>query len=277
VEVARNLRDLMALSDAGGGSEILVLDIDLGLDEPGQPLRDALSLALRDDGAGTAAIMARALAVDRRDGAAPDPERQIAAEALLRETPQGPDADLLWQEVVIGKARLGRVDDALAMLDAGLRQGMTTWQAAMSDLVEDRLDATDDAALLLLAHMHGADWTVQGSRAGRVRMAAVRRLAARGLDAAADALQSGAPVLTVPEGFALEGRVSPSTGDRPPVAPDELAVRLEARRAAPPSSADRALDLAILSARIEDSRALRSAARAALDADAAARPASRGE
>jgi hypothetical protein len=280
---ARNLRDMLRQSRLLPEAVMLTLDLDLGVTPPMPQIDAALTQALRDDGAMPAATMSRSLARDRAEDRRPDPDRLVAAEALLRETPPGPDADLLWQEIVIGHARLGQVDAALATLAAGRARAPAVWQSAVTGLVADRLEVEDGATLLILAHLIGADWTATGTEAGRIRVAASRFLAAEGLAEAAARIMAGRPALTVParDGNDAAGP-SPASGwaesgwseaaETLPGAQGDIARRMAAREIPPAATADArsgTLDLDALAERVADSRALRDAANALLDGPAA--------
>ncbi|MFW5654227.1 MAG: hypothetical protein ACOCYW_01085 [Roseicyclus sp.] len=277
---ARNLRDMLRQSRLVPDAEMLTLDLDLGLTPPAPQVDAALSQALRDDGATPAATMSRSLAVDRQEGRRPDPDRLVAAEALLRETPPGRDVDLLWREIAIGHARLGQIDAALATLMAGSDRAPEVWQSALTGLVADRLSVEDGATLLILAHLVGSDWTEAGSETGRIRVAASRFLAEAGLAEAASRIMSGRPAPTLPareEGIDAGARSAPDelanawaeAAGSSPDAREDIASRMAARDAepagAPAMVPGQAIDLDALTARIADSQALRDAAAALLE------------
>jgi hypothetical protein len=261
-------------------AEMLTLELDLGLTPPVPQVDVALTQALRDDGATPAATLSRSLARSRQEGKRPDPDRLVAAEALLRETPPGRDADLLWREIAIGHARLGQIDAALATLVAGRDRGPEVWQSAVTDLVADRLSVEDGATLLILAHLVGEDWTATGTEAGQTRVAASRFLAAEGLQEAASRIMSGRPALTVPArdqndataASAASGWAESSWAEAAETfsgAQGDIARRMAARETGasggPPDDPRGGIDLDTLAERVADSRALRDAADALLN------------
>jgi len=274
---ARNIRDALHRSGRVPQASLLALDLDVGIEMEADTTRRALDIALRDDGAAPAPTMTHALALDRAEGRRTDAARVTAAQALLRETPPGPDADGLWREITAAQARLGRVDAAISMLDAGRDTHSAVWQAAVSDILADRLEQDDGAALLLLAHLFAPDWTAGGSEAGRVRTATARRLQAAGLDAAADMILANGPGLILPQADSAApppGR--PVTlwaeGDWTEVARviggphGELANRMMQREALSdrPPERDQGIDLDTLAAQVADSGVLRRTVRAVL-------------
>jgi hypothetical protein len=270
-DTARNIRDMLGLSGQVPAAELIGLDLDLGFETSMEQTREALALALRDDGAAPAATMARALAFDRERALRPDPARLMAADALLRETPAGPDSDRLWREIAASRAALGQIDAAIAMIEGGRSRDGETWLAAVTGIVADRVAAGDTAALLILAHLFGADWTASGSETGRIRAAAAALLRADDLEAGAALMESGGPQLILP----AIGEASPP---RPATnawaardwqeataaggAREEIATRMAAREALPAEGAEAreaGLDLDVLTQQLEDSRILREA------------------
>lgn len=275
-ETALNVRELLRHSPFFEEGELLALDLDLGLGPPAEDTREALNEALRDDGATPAGTMARALAFERRGNSTPDPARLTAAEALLRETPPGPDSDRLWREIAVTHAALGQIDAAVRMLDAGRDRDDATWQAAVTDLLENRMEAEDIPGLLALSHFFGPDWTASGSESGRVRAAAAEQLRRAGLEEGAAALETHGPGLILPERETravqeMTARTAWSAGDWNTVADiatgahAEVARRMAARppdgRTDPTQNTEEPMpgpfDLDAVSANIEDSRALR--------------------
>lgn len=279
VGTARNLRDMLRQSGLLPEAEMLTLDLDLGLTPPTPQLDAAMTQALRDDGAAPAATMSRSLALDRQESRHPDPDRLVAAEALLRETPPGRDADLLWREIAIGHARLGQIDAALATLTAGRDRAPEVWQSAVTGLVADRLSVEDGATLLILAYLVGEDWTETGSEAGRTRVAASRLLAEDGLAEAASRIMAGRPALNVPsrDDDATPARTASGwaasswaeAAETFPGAQGDIARRMAARESGPDAAAPvtpgDTVDLDALAERVADSRALRDAADALLN------------
>lgn len=283
---AVNIRDMLRRSGVVPEAELLALEFDLGTVPHEPELEAALTEALRDDGAMPAATMARSLALDRQQGRRPDPERVIAAEALLRETPNGRDGDLLWREITIGHARLGQIDAALDVLMDGDSRDPNIWQSAITGLVADRLSVEDSATLLILAHLVGDDWTAQGSETGRIRVAASQFLRDQGLEEAATQIMSGRPALVVPDLDDADAPTAPSGWAQSPWADaaetfsgahGDIARRMAAQEEDPGRAADGVddvIDLDALSERIADTRALRDAANAILTL--APQPASTG-
>lgn len=289
-EAAMNVRDILELSQHVPRDEILALDLDLGFAMPPQGTRAALDEALRDDGATPARTMTQALAFDRRENRRPDPQRLTAADALLRETPAGPESDRLWREIAVARAALGQVDTAIGMIEDGRDREPAVRQEAIGDLVANRLQAEDTAALALLAHLYGPVWTASGSGPGRVRVAAAEHLRRAGLVASAAAMETHGAGLALPRrsdppAEAPAENAAWSAGAWAEAAELSTGVRAEiARRMAarspegslgpsPPdlvagaarAGAARAVDLDTLSARVADSRALREAVSAVLE------------
>jgi len=274
---ARNIRDALHRSGRVPQASLLALDLDIGIEMETDIARQALDVALRDDGAAPAATMIHALALDRAEGRRTEAARVTAAEALLRETPPGADADSLWREIVAAQARLGRIDGTISMLEAGRDTRPGVWQAAVTDTLADRLQHDDGAALLLMAHLFGPDWTAAGSQAGRIRMATARRLQASGLEAAAQRILDNGPGLILPQTAAAatpSGRQDTlwARADWTDVARGlsgphgDLASRMARREATPDQtpSRDEGIDLDTLAAQVADSAALRSTVSAVL-------------
>ena len=285
---AHNVRDMLRRLGLIPEAELLTLELDLGLMPPVPGLDDALSRALRDDGAAPAATMSRRLAMDRQQGIMPDPGSLVAAQALLRETPAGQEADLLWREVTIGHARLGQVDAALSSLISGAGRDSDVWQSTVTGLVADRLAVEDSATLLILAHLVGHQWTASGSDTGRIRVAASRFLSEMGLEEAASQIASGRPPPAVPSRDPIDGDVAdPASGwadsawsesaESLSGARGDIARRMAAQEgtseAVDRDPRDRTVDLEALEERIADSRALRDAADAILAGASSPRPA----
>jgi hypothetical protein len=265
---ARNLRDMLARGGRVAAPELLRLDLDLGLAGPGDPeARDALALALRDDGGDPVTAIAHALAFDREAGLPPDPVRLAAAEALLRENGGGADTPGLWQELILAQAARGDLGRVIELL-AEPRVTPERRDAALTRLLADRLAAADTAALYLVARVHGADWQARGSEAGRLRVAVMAQLRSAGFPAAADALRAGQRVLTLPAGpgdapteaerlaAAWQAEDWQSLGALAGGPHRAIATRMAEGPASPPPSADPP-DLPALAARLADSRALR--------------------
>jgi hypothetical protein len=275
---ARNIRDALHRSNRLASGTLVALDLDIGIDMDPGTVRETLEIALRDDGAAPAQTMAHALALDRAEGRRTEAARVTAAAGLLRETPPGPQADMLWRELVAAEARLGRIDIAIAMLDTGRGTRTDVWQDTVTDVIADRVAQDDGASLLLLAHLFGPDWTETGSQAGRVRTAAARRLEASGLDAAAGLILTHGQRLILPTtGEGGDNRDAPvelwAAGswteiarrlDGPHAA---LADRMARREVLPeqPLPPDRGIDLDTLAAQVTDSASLRQTVNAVLE------------
>jgi hypothetical protein len=267
---ARNLRDMLRRGDRIAPAALLALDLDLGLMSAGQPgLADALDRGLRDDAADPTGAMAQALAFARDSAAPVDPDRLVAAEALLRETGIGPQTATLWSETLLAQARAGDLDRMLTLLASAGDVPPPTREAALTDLIADRVAAGDTGALLVLARVHGASWTAQGSTAGRARTAAIAHLRDAGLGEAAALLRAGQPALILPARPAPDPDPGQALhrawvlGDWPLVAagaalPHAAIARRLADPSAPPAPAAEGLpDLPQLAARLADSRDLR--------------------
>ncbi|MHA7887299.1 hypothetical protein [Roseicyclus sp.] len=283
---ARNLRDLLHRAGTLPETALLQLDIDLGLVPGGaDATRQALALALRDDGGDPLTAMAQAMGFDRGLGLAIPPERVEAAEALLRETAGTAEAAPLWHETVLALGAARDLPRLIALLDrADLPEPAR--MATLTALFADRAAARDTATLYVLARLFGAGWTAEGSEAGRARVAAIAELRAAGLAGAADALRAGQRMLILPARPAAPApeddplRSGWQGGDWPRIARDalpphaEIADRMAGLPAA--SAVDRPPGsppvLSALAARIDDSRRLRAEVAALLD-NPAPRPA----
>lgn len=210
---AHTVRDLLDLSGVISSAALLHLDLDLGIQPPGDAARtrDRLAEAAASGGADPARAMAQLMRYDRLARRPPDPGRLTAAEALLRET-GGAAAVGLWHEVVLARVADGAIDDALIHLSGSidLPRSAPEWQATFTAIIADRADASDTLALLVLARLHGETWTQTGSAAGRARIAAMAHLRAAGLSPAADMLRGGQRQLILPARPAAD----PSPGDR---------------------------------------------------------------
>ncbi len=199
VGTARNIRDVV---ERGGRVDAAIrqaLDFDLGISPATgtDDTRSALAEALRDDGGDPVSIMALALAFDRSTGQRPASSRLVAAEALLRENGNGPETGRLWHEVLLGHAALGQIDQALNMLNDPARIG-DAHDRALTDLFADRVMVGDTAALVILAHTHGAEWRPEGSAGGRVQVQAIAALREAGLFEAAQILRDVRRPLILP-------------------------------------------------------------------------------
>jgi hypothetical protein len=196
---ARNLRDMLARAQTVPDSVLLSLDLDLGLtpDVPGSTPRDALAMALRDDGADPATIMAQALAFDRTTGHRISETRLTAADALLREHGFNSGTARLWQEVVLAHAARSDLQQVLAYLE---KDGIAASHRdqTLSLLFQDRLEAADTASLYILARLYGATWHSEGSAAGRARVGAIAHLREADLMDAVEDLRAGQRTLILP-------------------------------------------------------------------------------
>ncbi|MBY6201815.1 hypothetical protein KUV65_10605 [Maritalea mobilis] len=201
---ARNVADAIVRGGRLPQDAVARLDLDLGVEPDSAQMRMILDDALEADGATPAETMSHALALARRTGTPPDQTRLVAAEALLRETPAGETSDALWREVVLAHAATGNLDESVELLlDAEVRSDEVRGEAILH-LIASRLDAQDTAALAAVAHLFGSTWNVEGSEAGRVRMAAISHLRDAGLFQAAEALRGGQRSLILPAGPAPE-------------------------------------------------------------------------
>jgi len=201
---ARNVADAIVRGGRLPQDAVARLDLDLGVEPDSAQMRMILDQALEADGATPAETMSHALALARRTGTPTDQTRLVAAEALLRETPAGETSDALWREVVLAHAATGNLDESVEMLlDAEGRSDEVRGEAILH-LIASRLDAQDTAALAAVAHLFGSTWNVEGSEAGRVRMAAISHLRDAGLFQAAEALRGGQRSLILPAAPAPE-------------------------------------------------------------------------
>lgn len=275
-EAARNIRDMLVRGQRVPASAVLHLDLDLGLvqGDGSAATREALALALRDDGADPPRAMAQALRFDRQTDTRITQTRLIAADALLREYGAGPDTHDLWQEVVLAHAAADHIDHVLFLLAASDRPE-TLWNDTMTRLFAQEVEAADTLTLLLLARSHGVAWIAQGSDAGRARVSAIAHLRARGFGDAADILRDGQRLLILPtrpapeapvrndarnawlgeDWTALQGLADGPHGD--------LATRMVAETADP--SRPDGIALSAMADRVSDTRALRQTVAAILE------------
>lgn len=271
-QAARNLRDMLQRGDRVGPTELLALDLDLGLGTaPNAETARALELALRDDAAAPVETMARALAFDRDIGAPVDPVRLVAAEALLRENGIGPRTSALWHQVVMAQVGAGALDRVLELLAAAGTIPQPTRDATLTALFADRVAAGDVAAQFILARAYGPDWQAAGSEAGRSRVAAIAALQGAGLPGAAEFLRAGQRPLILParpadapdpsETLRAAWAVGDWTevSDRAAGAHRSIAARMDRRDGAVPRTGPLPdlPDLPALAAQLADSRALR--------------------
>jgi DNA-directed RNA polymerase specialized sigma24 family protein len=274
---ARNLRDMLVRGQRLPTNTLMALDLDLGL-EAGHPqtTRDALTQALRDDGAEPAILMAHALRFDRGAGVEISETRLIAAEALLREIGTGAASFPLWSEIVFAHAARGDVTSALSYLAA---EGMprSFRDRALTTLFADRVAARDIAGLFIVARVFGADWRAEGSEAGRARVAAMALLREAGLNEAANALSAGQRLLILPS--RPEPDPTPQadlqtawheadwahlqSASGPPHR--TVATRMVERVAAAPTDADETLELSQITRTVADSAVLRRQVQALLE------------
>jgi hypothetical protein len=277
---ARNLRDMLWRGGRISAGALLRLDRDLALgDRDPQAMRAALATALRDAGGEGVAALAHAMAFDREAGGPPDAQHIAVAEAMLRENAIGPTSIALWHEVVLAHGATGDLDRMLALLAAPQVRDQDR-DATLTAVFAARLAARDTPALLLLARIFGPSWRAEGSAAGRARVAAIAHLSDLGLTGAAEALRAGQRVLILP-GDATTApppgdtmRLAWQEGNWPRIAVDAtgphraMAARfLDAARATAPRDAGLlASDLSLLSAHLDDSRALRETVNALLAA-----------
>lgn len=196
---ARNVRDVL---HRGGRIEIAalrLLDLDLGISlnaSPGQT-QQALAEALRDDGGDPANVLAHALAFDRGLGTLPNPSRLVTADALIREIGDGPETNDLWRETLLGHAALGQIDEALSRLSDPSRSDAARAEA-LTELIAERVNVGDTAALVVLAYSYGRDWRPEGSVAGRIQVRAIAALREDGLYEAAQILRDVRRPLILP-------------------------------------------------------------------------------
>ncbi len=265
---ARNIRDILARGGRVSDAVLQLLDLDLGLSPAGSSgeTRNALTDMLMTNESDPVATMAQALAFDRQAGVRPTLTRLTAAEALLRETGDGPETDRLWQEILLGHASLGSLDTALAMIGNPERDG-TARETALTALISERVAVRDTAGLLVLAHSYGREWRPQGSDAGRAQVSAIALLREAGLYEAAQILRDVRRPLILPAPQDAEGEEPDQllqaweNGNWPELAElhngphGDIATRMLERggeeSASPPQ------DLAALDAVVTDSRNLR--------------------
>ncbi|WP_224816450.1 hypothetical protein [Hasllibacter sp. MH4015] len=208
---ALNIRDVLHRGGRIDPNQLTVLDLSLGISGTEGPhqTRAAIDGALASDGANSVTVMAEALGFERSAGTLPDPARVTAAEALLRENGEGPDTAILWREVLLAHAALGRIDTALGMLSDPARSDDARADA-LTLLIEERAAVNDTASLLILAYTYGRDWRPEGSAAGRAQVRAISALRAEGLFEAANILRDVRRPL-----------ILPNLDDEMPEAPDE--------------------------------------------------------
>jgi hypothetical protein len=196
---ARNLRDMLVRGGRLPEAMVLRLDLDLGLAPADDPAtRDALAVALRDDGGDPVPGMAHALAFDRETGVPTSEIRLAAAEALLREAGIGPQTAALWQEVMLAHAASGDIDRVVELMAGAVEMPDVARDDALTALFSDRLSAGDTAALFIFARLWGSDWRAEGSFAGRTRVGAMAHLRDAGLVGAAEVLRAGQRLLILP-------------------------------------------------------------------------------
>ncbi|MEM7722757.1 MAG: hypothetical protein AAF376_10310 [Pseudomonadota bacterium] len=196
---ARNIRDMLARGGRISDADQLHLDLDLGMraTRDADGTRDALALALRDDGASPARSMAQAIRFDRDMGVPISQARLDAGEAMLREFAVGPGTDTLWKQLVLAQADARNIDRVLMLLsDVTRRDGIR--DATLTDLFAGRLEAEDTVALLILARSFGDAWTAQGSAAGRARVGTIAHLRRHGFVEAAEMLRDRQRLLILP-------------------------------------------------------------------------------
>jgi hypothetical protein len=214
--------------------------------------------------------MSQALAFDRGAGISPTTERLTAAEALLREAGNGPDTNMLWQEVLLGYAAQGEIDTAVSMLNAQERTDAAQ-QSALTALIAERVAVQDTTGLLILAYTFGSDWQPEGSDAGRAQIGAIALLRDEGLFEAAQILSDVRRPLILPaREDAANDLPDPITeawetadwselselADGPHA---EVATRMIARAVGLVGTDAAPDDLATLSSTVADSRSLREA------------------
>lgn len=274
---ARNVREILHRGGRIAAAELQFLDLDLGISLPTseEDTRTALSDMLTNSGANAVDTMAQALAFDRSVGVLPAMERLTAAQALLRESGDGPETASLWQETLLGYAALGAPDTALSMLSEPARAGSAR-EAALTELIAERVAVADTAGLLILAYTFGSEWRPQGSDAGRAQVAAIGLLRDEGLYEAAQILRDVRRPLILPaQDDADTNQPDPvseawETADWSDLAEladgphAEVATRMVARGSEEVSPDAVEQDLAALDATVADSRSLREAITALL-------------
>ncbi|MEJ6390138.1 hypothetical protein [Gymnodinialimonas ulvae] len=275
---ARNVREILHRGGRVAAAELQFLDLDLGISlaSTEEETRTALSDMLTNGGANAVETMAQALAFDRSAGVLPTMERLTAAQALLRETGDGPRSALLWQETLLGYAALGAPDTALSMLSDPARAGSAR-EAALTELIAERVAVEDTAGLLILAYTFGSEWRPEGSDAGRAQVAAIGLLRDEGLYEAAQILRDVRRPLILPiredDELGLPDPVTEAweSADWSNLAEltegphADVATRMAARssEAGPPDTIQQ--DLAALDATVADSQSLREAIAALLN------------
>jgi hypothetical protein len=270
---ARNLRDMLVRGGRLPDAMVLGLDLDLGIAQGADPAtRDALALAIRDDGGDPVPGMAHALAFDREMGVPTSEIRLEAAEALLREYGIGPETASLWQEVMLAHAASGEIDRVFDLMAGAGDVPDVTRDEARTALFSDRLSAGDTAALFIFARLFGSDWRGEGSVAGRTRVAAMAHLREAGLTDAAEVLRAGQRLLILPARpgttpdeadllrAAWQGGDWARLAEVADGAHHDIALRmveLGTNAAAEPTPRAEVPDLRALVERVEDSQALR--------------------
>jgi hypothetical protein len=274
---ARNVREILHRGGRIADAELQFLDLDLGipLATSEEDTRSALSDMLTNSGANAVGTMAQALAFDRSLGVLPTMERLTAAQALLRESGDGPETAILWQETLLGYAALGAPDTALSMLSNPARAGSAR-EAALTELIAERVAVQDTAGLLILAYTFGSEWRPEGSDAGRAQVAAIGLLREEGLYEAAQILRDVRRPLILPARDDVElNQPDPVTeaweasdwSDLAELANGphaEVATRMLARPTEPGRADQSEQGLAALDATVADSRSLREAITALL-------------
>lgn len=199
VGTARNIRDVLHRGGRIEATTLRLLDLDLGipLDTAPAQTQQALAEALRDDGGDPVNVLAHALAFDRHVGALPTPSRLITADALIREIGDGPETDDLWRETLLGHAALGQIDEAINRLGDPARSNAARAEA-LTELIAERVEVGDTAALVVLAYSYGRNWRPEGSVAGRIQVRAIAALREDGLFEAAQILRDVRRPLILP-------------------------------------------------------------------------------
>ncbi|GAB5448925.1 hypothetical protein [Gymnodinialimonas sp.] len=269
---AHNVRDVLYRGGRIDAVALRILDLEIGIspDAPPAQLQQELAEALRDDGGDPVSVLTHALAFDRRVGTLPTPTRLIAADALIRETGEGPETDDLWRETLLGHAALGQIDEAINRLGDTARSEAARAEA-LTDLIAERVSVGDTAALVVLAYTYGSSWRPEGSADGRVQVRAIAALREEGLFEAAQILRDVRRPLILPapdappeeteDGAELAWQEANwtrlvETGDGAHAAIAERLVQLNAASEAPTN--DPFPDLQTLTTTLDDSREMRS-------------------
>lgn len=269
---ARNIRDIINRGGRLDAVALRMLDLDLGisLDADPEHTRQELANVMRDDGTDPVAIFARALAFDRRIGVLPTQARLTTADALIRENGTGPETDDLWREALLGHAALGQVDEAIHRLGDPSRDAAARAEA-LTNLIAERVNVGDTAALLVLAYSYGRSWRPEGSAAGRIQVRAIAALREDGLFEAAQILRDVRRPLILPapddppEGTANDATTAWREADWARLAETArgphaaIATRISDLQTAPSGTTPPASppDLNAMNATLEDSRELR--------------------